>query len=415
MILTTEKNNFEIHSSCRSREAIIFSTLIGLFPLLSVYKSPIPAVDAGTFLLILFLFLTLKFRLEYSELGLLITYVFALMVLTLLDGELLVSKVLYISRNLKFLISLCIVFQLGYRTLFFKEEFAFKIIRAIIYINTLFILLQTIMYRFGIIINNPLYIFATNDAYIQNTLEYSDALYLYRPSGIFFEPSHYSEYAVVYLIYSSFKTKNARDVIVTLLGICCTGSGIGLYVSFVTLLLILTVYSTKNVHNFIISLFGVCALNVFFQFILQDIFFQKSLFRIFTDNTEGGGNAFLGRVSSYSFFFDRNIIDLVFGSGFGNVPSDIYLNGLSYLGYGIGIVGFLIFLCTLVKCFFYTDNWRKVLLVLFFTIVSVAQVFTAGFIVFFFCIIKSNTSSPKYTYNQRDVKTQHLMNPSLEK
>lgn len=69
-------------------------------------------------------------------------------------------------------------------------------------------------------------------------------------------------------------------------------------------------------------------------------FLKNVVNRFTTDNIVGGGNAIQGRIGNgYQLFFEKDRYQQLFGSGYGNVPADVYLNEMTYILNTLGIIG----------------------------------------------------------------------------
>lgn len=375
-----------------SKGVLFFSILVGTYPLLSVYRCPFIRIDLGiTFLLLFFLF-TLKFKFEFSELGFLISYVIVLMLLVLADGEFEIDRNLFLLRNFKFLISMSIVFMLGYRSQYFDEEIAFSTIKTIVFTNTLFIIFQQILYQRGYIFINPLSNFSVSDDYYTENSFFVDSGSFFRPSGFFLEPSHFSEYAIVFLIHSLFKTRKKFDSVLVSLGILCSGSGMGLVMTTALFLTYFLYFSNFRLSYFLKSIIKLGFFLICCYFILKIDFLQNAISRFTTENAGGGGNAIAARIATSEFSLKLSD-ELFLGNGLGNVRIGVYFNGLTYILKTVGLLGLSFLLYSIARISTGAQIWKRIYMIIFLGMICVAQVFNASFLIFFFCIYKTPKTS----------------------
>lgn len=368
----------------REKKKAAFSVLIALLPFLSYYTSPIPRLDMGTFLLLIFFVFAVPKSLYKSDLLVLLVYVFYITPFScFLLSDQNTSSFTVMMRYIKFIFILGSVFGFGFYVKYYDEKTTFKTMKCLIYSCAVFIIIQRVFFSFGITINNPLLRFATDDAYIDG---YSMGnSFLFRPSAFFLEPSHLSIYGLVYLVFTLFKKDNFIDSLVVLITLLCSGSGIGLVFSVMIYSLYFMVRFRRHVIRIFISVFisiiGVLAMS-------RITFFQNVVSRLTTDNVRGGGNAILGRIGieGYQLFFDKNLIQQIFGSGYGNVPANIYLNGFTYIINTLGIVGCCIFLWLIFKYMYRGEAWQKVGLLIVLGLTIGSQVFAPASLAFYFCV-----------------------------
>lgn len=269
----------------QEKKKAVFSVLLALLPFLSYYRSPIPRLDMGTFLLLIFFIFAVPNSLYKSDLLVLLVYVFYITPFSyfLLSVQN-TSTLIVMMRYSKFIFILGSVFGFGFYVKYYDEKTTFKTMKCLIYACAAFIIIQRLFFSFGITINNPLLRFATDDAYIDG---YSMGnSFLFRPSAFFLEPAHLSIYGLVYLVYALLKKDNVIDSLVVLITLLCSGSGIGLVFSVLTYCLYFLIRFQKHVLKIFILMFvsivGVLAMS-------RITFFQNVVSRLTTDNVRGGG------------------------------------------------------------------------------------------------------------------------------
>lgn len=402
-----------------NKKAISF--LVVLIPLIGSYRSIIQSVDSGTLIFLLFSIAIIlsdkKITITSSPMTAIIIYILLVSPIVLLffntyqiQNSSTVTEAFL--RWAKFILVLIITFTLGIGK-YFEIKLAMKCMRVIIYISTIFVIIQHLAYLSGRIINNPLLNLATYEGYTYG--KYSMLSTLFRPSAMFLEPSHMSQYFLVYLIYSLFRPKiNKRDIIdaiVTSVGILCTGSGIGVVALIALVLFFIVICFSKNPVKALLPaiLILVCGCILF-----QTTYMQAVVSRFLTDNTAGGGNALFGRIGSGYILFSSLPFGLqLFGRGFGNTPTNIYLNGITYLLNTIGIFGCGIFVSICIYIYIRVNFWRKILLLCFISLLFVAQMFTAFSLVLYFLLLtapQENVSSDQNIDIVKATGSKHAIN-----
>lgn len=74
----------------------------------------------------------------------------------------------------------------------------------------------------------------------------------------------------------------------------------------------------------------------------------------------------------------------MFGTGYGNVPVDEYLNGVTYIINSLGIIGVIFLLIVIAKYWKKNLLYKKVVLLLFGVMLFFAQLFNPAYLVFIF-------------------------------
>ena len=293
-------------------------------------------------------------------------------------------------RTYHFGIVLSIYFIFGLYS-FFDTHLAIKYMRAIVYFNTLLIVIQQIVnIVFHYPIQNPFTNFAMTSYYF--TENYSSVMGngLFRPSGLFLEPSNVSQYYIIFLCVILFSSKNNkydfRDLLITSIGILGTGSGMGVFIiaSFALLAVCRRFKFNAMKSMAMLLVFAVAVIMV-----LQTDYVQKVLARIFTSSVDTGGNAILSRFGNgFDFYFGLGIGQKLMGCGF--IAWDFFLNGVEYILNTMGAIGLTVFfaiymrLLTMAK-----DYWRKMVVLSYGALFLVSQFFNAGTIILYFSMALS--------------------------
>lgn len=256
-------------------------------------------------------------------------------------------------------------------------------IGKIVFVNVGFIVVQRLFYQLlGTPVANPISFLATNEAY--NSPKYTMLIGSYlRPSGFFFEPSHFSQYCSLYLCFLLFgeRSVNVKKVIFVALGIMLSGSGMGILM----LIALLGASLVLQFHKRILTSFiyvGVFTIILFYM--SKSSFVQTMLYRVFSNGTVYGGNAIEARIGNgYHIYQSLNLINKLFGCGYGHVPNNVYLNGLAYLLNTLGLFGSILFFSTCNYIFIRTKSWARWSILCYLVLLVGAQVFTPALIVYF--------------------------------
>lgn len=262
----------------------LFSALLAVFPLLSVYRSGIPGVDLGTVLLLLFCVFSLSTVIYRNDVNPLLFYILAVTPLVLLgSSDYEVSITIILLRYAKMVVSLAIVFLFGYFQKYYDEEKVFLWMRQVVYVSCAFVVLQRICYLFGMTLQNPLIRFASYEGYTDGYRMMSGSIF--RPSAFFLEPSHLAVYGLFFLIFALFQKDDLKDAVIVSLSILCTGSGIGLVMTA----LVFVIYCLLRFRKHFVRTLGlVTGGAIMAGWMLTLPFFQQVILRFTTENTVGG-------------------------------------------------------------------------------------------------------------------------------
>lgn len=376
----------------------LFTTLVVLLPIITVYVSPIKGVDLGTFIFVIFSFFLIfnrntKLKIRKPIILYLVYVILSTSISTMLQGEL--TGIIIILRTGKFIYLIFVIILLGHEG-YFDIYYGLKILRTVTLFAVVYIIIQTITYKiFGALLPSGLMSMVTSESYLNNDY-YTLAKVLYRPSSFFIEPAYFVQYSFVYLCYSIFGTDNEKviykwkEAFFISLGLILSGSGQGILIGlFIWIIWSFKVLFTtkikfdKKIITVIILLICVIAM----PFLLQTEMLSKPLERVFTDNVVGGGNAFLARIEGYQYFYVLPNIYKIIGMGYGNVPDYVYLNSAAYTLYTSGMLGGILVLYIFVDAFRKTKNYKKALIIVYFVMIFGAGTFTAAFICYYFSFI----------------------------
>lgn len=175
---------------------------------------------------------------------------------------------------------------------------------------------------------------------------------LFRPSGLFLEPSHFAQYcmpALIYLLFSDYPVPRKRFRWALFLSLCCllTISSLGVLIcAGVLLWYLFFTYRAKHpgfTQTFLLAL----TVAILLLLALCVPLIRFAFARIFTN--VGGYNAVSGRL----FFWDSTVGtmapgDMIFGLSMAELP-EVYMTGFMQILYCDGIVGVALFFAALIS------------------------------------------------------------------
>jgi hypothetical protein len=377
----------------------MISFIIVMYPILSIYRSPIKGVDFGTFAILvtsplIFARFTkhLKIKINHFMLALILyTFIDFILAYTLSSPTDIIMQILRLG---KFVIILCIVFLIANYHVF-DYNLAKKYLKIITFITTFIIIIQNIAFYVGNkYISLVAYNYIMNESYI-NSIIYP-SLQLYRPTSLFLEPAHFSQYNILYLCYSLFgdhqnRKSDLKLAIFITVGLLLSTSGQGILLCTLLWFIWFLNIMLKSKIDVIKKLLLLILVIVFVVYIIPQIFnlytMQESIYRVWDFEKGEPGPALSGRIFTYSYFNELPLLYKLIGVGFGNVPKGVYFNGISYILYTIGVIGLFIVMLLLLNAFIHTRNFQRCFCLIYFLLLIGSQTFTAVNIVFYFAFI----------------------------
>lgn len=372
-----------------------------MYPILSIYISPIKGVDFGMFAILAIFPLIFayagkhgKIKTNYFILAL-ILYVFTDSILAYVLSSP-VDIVTPVLRLGKFVIILSIVFLLANHCLF-DYSLAKEYLKLMAVTTTAVIIIQNIVYYMSSKhVAFVVYDFIENKEYLASNVYTS--MSLYRPSSLFLEPAHFSQYNVLPLCYSLFgdyqnRNSDLKLAIFITAGLFLSTSGQGILLSVLlwfiwflnTMFKFSRAVSRGSFLLIIVVLFALCVI----PYLSNLSIIEKSVYRVWDFEKGEPGPALTGRLFTYSYFKELPLLHKFIGVGFGNVPSGVYLNGISYILYTTGVIGLLIVVFVLLDAFIHTRNFQRYFSLIYFILLIGSQTFTAANIVYYLTFIYS--------------------------
>lgn len=372
----------------------LYHICMALLPVLYIVNVPGFNMSLGTVILLVFVPYSLVFILKglnhKSKINVFIFFIFYMYLIFRSDG------------NTTRIILCCTTFIILYGQM--KGATKIKKIRKIIetfaIINVILLVLQIISYygfhfRIQYIPRNLIY------KEYQNSYVFREFTGLYRPSALFLEPSHFSQFCIFALISALFPVEGKEHFKKALaIGIGCilTTSGMGIALTFGVFSWYMILNRQRLDKKILNILKWISVLTIVLLILSRTTFFQTSLQRIFS--TVEGYNAVSGRTHNW----DATIgymhgQTLLFGYG-DNQTYKFYLTGLADTIYKYGI------LCVILEglCFLYlmikkVDNYVWCCCIVFSMLFCVAHIMNFVAQVFYFGIIIADVNVPKIKHN----------------
>jgi len=373
----------------------IITSIIVLFPILSVYETMITKVSYGDALLVMLFPFVLLYYVKKRVIqvthptyiiGILFIYIFISFLFQLNMGT--GVEILSTIRYLLYLFYLIIILD------FFEFNYGVRVLEIVSIAVSLYVLVQFVY--FFVFANTLPWHISFLKVIDQNfiLLEQRDYfLDFYRPTGVFMEPTHFAQYVAVYLSYLLlYDLKNKisfiKSSIVTLAILAC-GSSLGL-IFLMIVWLMWFILRKKSILSPFQTMLLLVSMFVFAQFIFSFDYFEKIVSRMITDGSFSGAAAGY-RFNSLDFLksADRTLLDWLIGTGRGTEQG--YFTGVFYLLANNGILGVLIYLWLIVFTFINNNHFTKWFVIIVF-ILSIGSEFIVNFgILFYFSFIFSSS------------------------
>lgn len=375
-----------------SKFSKFYTLVIVLLPALNVYKSIIPSIELGTFFIIIcsivFLFSKRKEKVGADRMWGLLLFVFLVgtIISSTINND---YSIRYFFRYLKIVV---IVFSIMFHCKdFFDYRFGLKVLKKFSILCSLFIILQTILFKFGIILPGVIEFFISIDGEMADQSVFS----MYRPSAFFFEPAHFACYQFVYLsclLADKSEPNRLRLIILTMVGIFLSTSGTG-YVLAPTLVILSILLDNKAKNKVRNLIYGLIVVG-FFVFIAFNTSTGIETISRFIDDTGEIGGAATGRLDSGADLLFLSLPNELqwLGCGFGYRPEDVYFPSLYAILYGDGYIGLFVLILLGLSFFYKTTLFGRLLLIAYFLLFMGAGVFNFGAIGIYFTFVSLETA-----------------------
>lgn len=368
----------------------LFHLCISLLPILYIIKVPILNISLGTVILIAYVPRSLLYVItrikKKTRIKVFVFFVFYVYLILRSDGN--------ISRIILCIASFVILY--GDMKGLIKASKIRKIIEVFAIINVCLLLIQVVGYyvlhiRVQYIPRSLIY-----EEY-QNSYVFRDDGGLYRPSALFLEPSHFSQYCIFALISSFFPLRgkaNLKKALAIAGGCILTTSGMGIALTFGVVAWYI-ILNKQNINMKILTIsMSIVLLGIGLLVLSRMSFFQTALQRIFS--SVDGYNAISGRTHNWDDAIGQmKGMTLLFGYG-DSKTYQWYLTGLADTIYKYGLT------CVVLEamCFMHLlikkrDNFVWCCSVVFTILFCVAHITNFVAQVFYFGILIADASVSK--------------------
>ena len=357
----------------------INSVILGLLPVIMIYRVPFTGFGLST-LMVAYLAL-------FSVLGL-----FENHGKMLIDYSLSIFFLYIILRNIGnglfpvfYLLAFIVI--LGARHGTFKIEYTFLTIEYVSLFISVIVIIQTVLhYIFGF--NLQTFIPAIVLDEYRGILGYSVSRGIFRPSGLFLEPAHFAQYAIVALLLNMRKQKlSVTRLLLLSIAILCSTSGIGMLLmiaAYAYLLVIRTkeIEKKKRLQYFLILGIGMLIVGIL---VSKVPFIKSATNRVFSQD-DTGYNAVAGRSVHWEETVSKLAgLQLLFGVGPKDYRITGFITGLNEIIYYYGYIGLGLMIVTVLDSMikrFKDKSWNGILCLVYFALLAASDV--VGFILISF-------------------------------
>ena len=230
-----------------------------------------------------------------------------------------------------------------------------------------------------------------------NITRYAGNLILYRPCSVFVEPAHYAVYQspILYLLINNIVDDNKNNIkfsLIILISILLSGSTTGIVIIlFCFLKRIGNMFKKSLVKTLILAILIIV---VGYAFINSD-YGARVIDRTFSEESNGAIN---GRFSEQNIVFSENNSHLIIGNGM-SYEENIYLPSYQRLFLSFGVIGFVIFVISMLFIFGGTNVIGKKLLILYLLTMFGTMSLFGTTLLLFFPLILTNYRNTKNINN----------------
>lgn len=410
-------------TTCRKSKAVyIYSCFIAFLPILSIYASGIPGVTLGDLgLILLFVFTAIDRRKDnviscndntkIIRVFFLLSfyYLFSFFCSAILQPN--PPIVDMAIRIIRFLFYILVLITIS-RKYFDYDITSNWVIRISIFAAFYVVIQYIFYYKFSYILSGYIKIFPI---YLKrySVIDYAARYesHFFRATSIFLEPAHYTQYAVLGLCFSlvGYSQKKYRSLIIPIIisaGIILSTSIQGITITaLLWLFWIPIIYSyNKNKKGILFIYLILIFLPIIMYFVLNSDIVQNALSRIFLSGGNQELSAYNARFGGIEAISRLKGIFTFIGMGFGQVPKNLWMNSAAYVWYGTGLIGIILTLYLLIKCFLVSKNLvSRLVCLIYFVLFFSSDIFNSYICVFYFsfmCFTSLRSSKPNYLEQQ---------------
>lgn len=385
-MINNKKNNLMV---------IVFSSYVAVIPILQYYKSPISLFNLATFLGILFGIIFLISSIQKNKIPKL-HFAFIFYICFLSINVIYVAYITRIKLSLDYLdvyfrMLILILSILWLGSSFFNYKIAFKTLRIVLSISAILMVFQLFFHHiFGIQITEKIPALLTSPSY---------GIVGGRPEGLYMEPAHYAQSAILYLCWALFgENKNSKInwkyIIIITTGIIISGSGQGYL--FIILLYVTWYFMSlrKSKKQIVMSILFVIIFFISLTMLSNLGIVQMALERVIYENGKLGGQALDGRTWSNKYFLNLPDAQKWYGIGFGQKSqyTSAYMNGVYELLFQCGYPAFAVIFILLFSGLKQKERYKRIYTLLYAILINFAAFLSPMMLCFVFSFLLSKGS-----------------------
>ena len=289
----------------------------------------------------------------------------------------------------------------------FNNNIIFNTILILSIVATVGVLLQTIIYyTIGTYLKLIPIEFMTNGIQKQYFRLFTNSMEgaLFRPCSFFLEPSYFCEYVVCALCWCLYKTSISNEIKwyvlggVLSLGMILTTSGMGIFLVVVSWLSYVVFNKKKTIKASTLFLIVISIIFVF-VFITKSNILDKAIARIYSTQT----GLHSSRFDESIYFSDLNILNKIFGVGYGREPEKVYFTNIVCFLIRIGYFGIVFFSSWFLILFKKSDLFGKIFIFIYVIIFISSGTYSYFYFVFYLSIIQS------YRFRNKKVESECII------
>ncbi len=365
----------------------VYTFLCVLLPILSVYISPIPGVELGTFAVLVFtpylLLGSSKVRFTFPlPMGIVMLYTVFCTIMALMGNEFYSPLSSIILRTGRFVFLLSVLVGFGVPTLYNQERYV-KLLSNVSVVVAVYAIIQYVAYHLiGLRLPNTFGPGKQAGGNIEGVIAE------YRPASFLTEPSSAAYFLTPFLCYALFSKEAKHNnlyfkkALLISFGMLCTTSGQGLIVLMVCWGIWL-IRESRSLNIKRLLLFAAIGIVVLSQFDLS--------FTVDRITTEDSMNAVEARSEGYDLLKTIPVDELIFGKGFGNYDEEVFFSSFASIIFCTGIINLVLVGIMYLFFFFKGDSFTKMLVICSLILMIGGGVYTATFICFYYPLLLTNT------------------------
>ena len=233
---------------------------------------------------------------------------------------------------------------------------------------------------------------------------FTDAFnYYFRPSSVFLEPSHLTQFTVPIIIFELFRNDERKSLRKGMLfSLLCLLSTSGTAVVIVSIIWIGYVLynSTESIKSFMKTVLIVIGIIVVVFLLYSNVSQIKFAIDRLSDTDSV---VYTGRFSNGDYLTSRmSQLEKIIGVGFGNVDMTVYMNSVRYIFYTGGYSVIIIWLLLWLRLFFKENIIGKMVLICFLALCFSSRIFLSMGVFYYLLFSVLSNNITVYTEQSSD-------------